>query len=88
MNGILEPLAIGCVVVATCTLETLPLKEGKRYTITERESKPICPGGPHRWFYAIDGGKDCFVLEEMIAIAGPVPAVVAMGGKQTTFSNL
>lgn len=80
-TGIIEPLELGAVVVATCTLEGLPWKEGNRYKLTGRVHKEMFRGGsaPWRWFYAVDDGKDYFVLPEMFKPAGVAPGVFAMG---------
>lgn len=67
-----EPLAVGCVVIGLADLPSIGVVRNKAVRVLRVEEKRICPGGPLRYVYELEGGTGAHVLFDYFKVAGGI----------------
>ena len=67
-----EPLAVGCVVIGLTDVVSIGLFRNKAARVLRVEEKRICPGGPLRFFYELEGTTGAHVLFDYVKVAAGI----------------
>lgn len=67
-----EPYEVGSVVIGQVDLPSCGVRYHTAQRITGRLERRMVPGGPLRWYYALDGGKPCVLAEYVKPAQGVV----------------